>query len=75
MARNKSEELYVCFEPFVAAGEYPPISVKLGERLRGDHPMVRKHGQYFCPADLPDDEIKAARMRFWEVNGPGTPAA
>ena len=53
----KPEEMVVAWTTFAADDLPPPGVMKRGTKLRGDHPAVVGHNNYFVSADLPDNEI------------------
>jgi hypothetical protein len=57
--------LYVCVESYVDGGDHEHPGYARGLRLDGGHPAVRKHPQYWLPADTPDDELHDARRALW----------
>ncbi|MGI9019198.1 MAG: hypothetical protein ACR2G3_00615 [Solirubrobacterales bacterium] len=56
--KPKPEQLYVCIETFASAEHV----ARQGTRLRGGHPIVKKHPQFFASADASDDELHDLRM-------------
>jgi hypothetical protein len=53
----KDDQLVVCWTDFAADDVPPPGVIKRGTKLRGDHPAVRAHSNYFVDANTPDDHI------------------
>ena len=53
----KPQEMVVAWTTFAADDLPPPGVMKRGTKLRGDHPAVVGHSNYFVSADLPDNEI------------------
>jgi hypothetical protein len=53
----KPEEMVVAWTTFAADDLPLPGVMRRGTKLRGDHPAVLGHPNYFCSADLPDDEM------------------
>lgn len=52
---------YYSIESWSSGNGADEVSVKRGQRLRGDHPAVARQLQWFVPCDgLSDDDVKAA---------------
>jgi hypothetical protein len=71
MARPKPDELYQCIESYVSAGEAETPSYARGLRLAGSHPAVKRHPQFWVPADTPDDDVRRARSKIYADAGAG----
>jgi hypothetical protein len=52
-----ADEWYVPVLPFATDAPEPGTVVRDGDRLRGDNPVVRMHGERFVPASTPAEEI------------------
>jgi hypothetical protein len=53
----KPDQMVVAWTTFAAEDLPPPGVMKRGTKLRGDHPAVVSHPNFFVSAELPDDEM------------------
>src|SRR5213593_2938971 len=62
----RDDEIVACIESFVTSIlSEGPFPVAVGDRLRGDHPVVRACGQFFAPDGTPKDEIHRLRAKLY----------
>jgi hypothetical protein len=61
----RPDEIVVAHTAFVTScmPEHGPYSVAVGDRLRGDHEVVKRCGVFFAPDGTPTDELGRLRAR------------